>query len=197
MTQITAILLAAGQGTRFDPSGRRWKLLEPLADGRSIVRTSCELIAPQVDELVVVCSSEHRAALELELQGLPLQLLTCAAAPRGMGASLKCGVQSSRPAVGWLFALADMPFVAPDTLRLVIEHLRNGASIVRPSFEGRPGHPVGFAASLRDALLAIDDASGASQLWRSAGSALTVVPVDDPGCVRDVDTPGDLPGASS
>ncbi|HRO61452.1 MAG TPA: hypothetical protein PK177_20220 [Burkholderiaceae bacterium] len=33
---LTALVLAAGEGRRFDPSGRRWKLAEALPDGRAI-----------------------------------------------------------------------------------------------------------------------------------------------------------------
>ena len=188
---LTALVLAAGEGRRFDPTGRRWKLAETLPDGRAIVRASCEALVGQVDEIVVVCGA-HEADLARLLAGMPLRLVPCPDAAVGMGASLKCGLRASTPSVGWLLALADMPFVAPATLRAVGERLRQGADIVRPVFEGRPGHPVGFALRLREPLMAIGDEAGASGLLRRLADRVVAMPVEDAGCVRDIDRPGDL-----
>ena len=41
MQEIIGIMLAAGRGTRFDPTGQRNKLLAPLPDGRAVLRASC------------------------------------------------------------------------------------------------------------------------------------------------------------
>jgi len=188
---LSALVLAAGEGRRFDPSGRRWKLAEALPDGRSVVRASCEALLGQVDEIVVVCGA-HESELARLLAGMPLRLLPCPEAAAGMGASLKCGLRASAPSVGWLLALADMPFVAPATLRAVGERLRQGADIVRPVFEGRPGHPVGFAARLREPLMSIGDEAGAAGLLRRLADRVVTVPVADAGCVRDIDRPDDL-----
>ena len=51
---LTALVLAAGAGQRFDPSGRRWKLVEPLPDGRTVVRASCENLLGHVDDVIRV-----------------------------------------------------------------------------------------------------------------------------------------------
>jgi molybdenum cofactor cytidylyltransferase len=190
--RLTALVLAAGEGKRFDPSGRRWKLVEALPDGRPIVRGSCENLLGQVDEIVVV-SGERESELAYALAGLPLRFAHCTSAAAGMGASLKCGLRATAPSVGWLLALADMPFVATATLASLASRLQEGATIVRPAFAGQPGHPVGFAAALRERLLAIDDSAGAAALVRSLADQVLVLPVDDPGCVRDIDRPADIP----
>jgi molybdenum cofactor cytidylyltransferase len=190
---LSALVLAGGEGRRFDPSGRRWKLAERLVDGRPVLRATCESLLGRADELVVVCGGHHALVVAL-LEGLPARIVPCPQAAAGMGATIKCGIRATQPSLGWLLALGDMPFVAPGTLAALAQALRAGAPIVRPVFDGRPGHPVGFAASLRERLLAIDDAAGAAALLRDLGKAVRRLPCADPGCVRDVDLPGDLAG---
>jgi molybdenum cofactor cytidylyltransferase len=67
-----------------------------------------------------------------------------------------------------------------------------GASIAAPVPRGRRGHPVGFSAAHRDALMALSGDEGARALVAAAGVDLVRVDVDDQGVLRDVDTPGDL-----
>jgi molybdenum cofactor cytidylyltransferase len=188
---LCALVLAAGEGRRFDPTGRTWKLVEPLADSRPVIRAVCENLTAFVDELVVVCG-EHEAEAVDALAGLPVRSVRCAEAAAGMGATIKCGIRATDPSIGWLVALADMPFVSSRTLAALCEALRSGAPIVRPMFGGRPGHPVGFAASLRGELLGIDDRGGASALVRRRAAHVVQLATDDPGCVHDIDLPADL-----
>ncbi len=188
---ICALVLAAGVGRRFDPSGQRWKLAEALADGRVVLRASCAALIGHVDEVAVVHEA-HEAEVTRALDDLPVRQVRCARAAVGIGATLKCGVLATRPLTGWLIALGDMPFIAPATLAAVCEALRRGARVVRPEFAGRPGHPVGFHVALREQLLAIDDQAGAAALLRRHGQQVVRLTLDDPGCVRDIDTPADL-----
>ena len=109
-----------------------------------------------------------------------------------MGASLACAVAASRDAGGWIVALADMPWLAPATIRAVADAIRAGASIAAPFTGGRRGHPVGFAQSHRDALLGLQGDEGARAIVAAAGNALVRLAIDDPGAFADVDTPGDL-----
>ena len=68
---------------------------------------------------------------------------------------------ASRDARGWLVALADMPCIRVATLQAVAELIGGGAALAAPSYAGRRGHPVGFAARWRDALLALEGDEGA------------------------------------
>jgi molybdenum cofactor cytidylyltransferase len=109
-----------------------------------------------------------------------------------MGASLACGVEASAEAAGWVVALADMPWIEASTIRRVADAIAAGASLAAPCYRGERGHPVGFAASHRAALLALGGDEGARAILSRAGASLLRVDVDDPGVLRDVDTAGDL-----
>lgn len=99
----------------------------------------------------------------------------------------------ARPdAAGWLVALADMPFIQPDTLHRVAAALADGAELAAPVFNGQRGHPVGFAARWRDALLALQGDEGARALVGANRLSMRRIATDDPGVLRDVDRPEDL-----
>lgn len=187
----SAIVLAAGAGSRYAAESGRFKLLEPLSDGRPMARAVCESALPSVDEVVLV-GHWHRDRLAEALLDLPVRIVSCAAAALGMGASIKCGVAALTQHHAVLILLADMPYVAPATVGAVCQALRDGAGIARPVHAGRLGHPVGFGSWFRGALLSLDDAHGAASLVRANADVLQQVEVDDGGCLHDVDVPADL-----
>jgi molybdenum cofactor cytidylyltransferase len=113
-------------------------------------------------------------------------------AERGMGASLAAGIEASADSEGWIVALADMPRIAVSTVEAVARTLDGGASIVVPFYQGQRGHPVGFGSEHRDALIGLDGDTGARALLSTHQVAR--LDVDDPGILRDVDTPEDLRG---
>jgi len=116
----------------------------------------------------------------------------CKNAGEGMGTSLAAGVRSAPDADGWVVALADMPFIRPDTIRTVAKVLKEGASIAAPSFQGKRGHPVGFARRFYEELSALRGDDGARQFLKQHPDWVTLFEVDDPGVLRDIDKPSDL-----
>ena len=192
---ITAVVLAAGRGRRFDPTGVSFKLVQPLADGRPMIRTVCQNVLACVDEVLVVCGP-YEAEIRRVLAGLPVRFVSCANADAGMGASVKCGIAASNPGVGWLLMLGDMPYVDQHTIHAVTSALRQGAYIARPFYQSKPGHPVGFSATHRIDLLALEDAQeGARELIQSHPDRLARIDLGDRGCIADIDTPFDLVSA--
>jgi molybdenum cofactor cytidylyltransferase len=183
---IGGILLAGGAGSRF--GGR--KLLHSLPDGTSIgVAAWRNLRAALEHTVVVVREGDDELATLIADAGAPV--VRCKDARLGMGHSLVCGVRALEGAGGWVVALADMPRVRPQTIVALAGRLRAGARIVVPVWNGQRGHPVGFAASCRDELLALSADSGARALLERHAADVVRVPVDDPGIVQDVDTKED------
>lgn len=165
----TVIILAAGRGERFRAaSGGLDKLQAPL-HGRAV--RDWVLAAVQHSGLPWhVVERSHTAGLALP----------------GMGDSIACGVAATAQAQGWLVLPADLPLIQPGTLLQVAQALQAHAVVV-PTWQGERGHPVGFTASCRDALLALTGDSGARTVVQRYSAHL--LPVDDAGCVHDVDTP--------
>jgi len=188
---LAVVILAAGEGSRYAAISGRYKLLEPLEDGRPLIRAVCES-ALAITHDVVVVQHWHTDRLASTLADLPVRAAFCDNAAAGMGASIKRGVLATESRQDLLLMLADMPFVHLDTITAVRRALLGGARMARPFFDGQPGHPVGFSRCLRSVLLDLDDAGGAAGLLRRRHADLFRIDVGDPGCVRDVDVPADL-----
>jgi molybdenum cofactor cytidylyltransferase len=188
-SSATALLLAAGRGTRFDPSGLRNKLLAPLADGTPVACAAAHaLLATLANVIAVVRPGAEALAHALNEAGCNVVFSTDS--ERGMGATLAAGVRATADAQGWIVALADMPWIAPATIEALARRVDGGASIVAPVYRGRRGHPVAFGAMHCDALSSLDGDIGARSLL--ASNELVTIDVDDAGVLADVDTHADL-----
>lgn len=182
----TGILLAAGAGRRFGGA----KLLHPGINGEALGLAALRpLQAVSGRVIAVVAPGQPRLAALFAQAGA--DVVECAQAHRGLGASLACGVRAA-PAGPWLVALADMPRIQAATIAAVAAALAAGAPLAAPAYRGRRGHPVGFAARFFPALSALDGDEGARGLLQAHAAELTLVPTDDPGVLIDIDTPADL-----
>ena len=187
----TGVLLAAGTGSRFDPEGLRNTLLAPLPNGIAVAHEAAHrllLVVPRV--IAVVRPGAETLAHTLNEAGC--DVVFAADAVRGMGASLAAAIEADTEGESWIVALADMPRIAVSTIEAVARELDAGKPLVAPFYEGQRGHPVGFGFGHREALLALDGDAGARALLTS--QTLTRIDVNDPGILRDVDTPADLDG---
>lgn len=184
---IFGLLLAAGSSRRM---GHRNKLLIEI-DGAPVVQRSARVLVGLVERLVVVTG--HQAQhVEQALEGLDVDFVFNTEHLAGLGSSLAAGVRGlPRPALGVLVALADMPFVTRSTAEAVLAVFADDpTSVVAPVFRGVRGHPVAWPARCFAALARAAGDVGARTLLQT--ETITEVPVDDPGVVRDLDTPEDL-----
>ena len=187
MSRIAGILLAAGSASRFGSN----KLLHSLLTGVPIAVTAARnLRAVLPDCIAVVRPGADELSRLLETEGL--QVVVCANADEGMGASLACAVAAAGEEDGYMIALADMPFIRASSLAAVRDSLTNGVGLVAPYFRARRGHPVGIAGRFRSQLLAACGDEGAKKLLERHAAELVKIPVGDPGVIRDIDRPADL-----
>lgn len=185
---IQTILLAAGVGSRFGGD----KLSATLPDGTPMAVASAQaLIAAGCDVLAVVRDVTAESALLLATEP-GVRVLVCPESAGGLGHSLAFGVRHSADADGWLVALADMPFIRPETVIRVVSALEQGSTLVAPALADRRGHPMGFGRAWRGRLLALTGDSGARSLLAEQAGAITMIQTDDQGVLLDVDRPADL-----
>jgi len=188
---IVGILLAAGRGSRFDPSGAQNKLLQVLPAGpaRSVVATSASNLLSVLPRVIAVVRP-GADAVATELKNLGCEVVTCDQADTGMAASLVCALGRAAEAQGWIVALGDMPRVHPDTLLSLQYALEQGAGIAAPMYRGQRGNPVGFSRQYLPQLLALQGDQGARGILKQC--PVREVDVDDAGILQDIDTPADL-----
>jgi molybdenum cofactor cytidylyltransferase len=187
--KVTGVLLAAGASRRFGSDKR----LASLKNGEPLAVLVAKQLLEVFDEVIAVVRNDRDPLLPM-LATLGLKCVPCERAKEGMGLSLATGVSSaaSGNSDAVLLVLADMPYVKPETYRALVEALRVGASIVTPSFNGKRGHPVGFAKQWFETLALCQGDEGAKFLLRANQASITVLSVSDPGIHQDIDEPDDL-----
>lgn len=191
---LTGILLAAGRGKRFDPSGVQNKLLQTLGGAGAptgdpvVVASAKNMLAALPRVLAIVRPGDDKVASLLGALGCEVRV--CADADLGMGESLVTAIEHTSGAEGWVIALGDMPHVLPQTIRALAATVERGARIAAPVYQGRRGNPVAFGHFHLPLLLALSGDQGARDILKT--HAVSEVLVDDAGVVRDIDTPGDL-----
>ena len=197
---VVGVLLAAGRGSRFDPDGVANKLLAPLPEGpmagTPVAVQSARHLKQALGDVVAVvpAAATHGAQVDqlaALLEEVGCEVLRCSTAARGMGASLAAGVAARPDASGWIIALADMPWIAPETIVQVAQAV-DAAHCIAPFYARQRGHPIGFGANFFTGLTSLDGDEGARRLIDPA--ALVRIDVNDAGILRDVDTPADLAG---
>jgi molybdenum cofactor cytidylyltransferase len=188
-SSATGILLAAGYGSRFDPSGLHNKLLATLPDGTPVVFQSARRLLSAVSSVLAVVRPGSEKLAEV-LNEAGCNVMFSIDAERGMGATLAAAVRATPEAEGWLVTLGDMPWIEPGTVEAVARSLDAGASIVAPFYRGQRGHPAGFGAMHLQTLSALDGDAGARALFMS--ETVEKIDVDDANILRDADVPGDL-----
>lgn len=186
--RIVGIVLAAGKGSRFDPSGTQNKLLQLLPNGRSVAATTAMTMRHSISRVMaVIPSGDDRLAAEfIQVQCAVTKLPGSA---QHMSASIAHAIQLTNNVDGWIIALADMPFVRHETFRKLLDSLSSGAGIAVPVYGGTRGNPVAFAKEYGTRLSELSGDVGARSLLQT--HAVVKVEVDDPGVCQDIDTATD------
>lgn len=182
---IAAVILAAGASSRM---GAVKALL--AIDGETllarILRLACESGA---ERLVVALGPPHGERLAATLPA-GVQVAWNDDPSRGMLSSVQAALRllAATPGPGALLWPVDVPLVAAATLqRLLAADL---TQLVIPCYDGRGGHPLWLPAALYGEALALPAAASLRTL-RDRHPPLRLA-VEDPGILRDLDTPADF-----
>ena len=184
---IGAAVLAAGSGRRFGADKR----LYPL-DGKPLLHHALgKPLSRGLPTLLVLKPTDELIIDQLAGPWLGNDRLTIVYAEnalQGMGHSLAAAAAAAHANVfsAMLVMLADMPYIAPRTLDRVCQAYQP-KGIVVPHFQGLSGHPVLFASYWFEQLAALTGDQGARLLIEDHPGYVTVLDIDDPGIVRDID----------
>jgi molybdenum cofactor cytidylyltransferase len=198
--QVGAIVLAAGQSSRFRAGGGSdtTKLVAKL-DGRPVVRVVVEAALASKARPIVVVTGYARGSVEAALAGLDVELAFNPKFASGLASSLRVGL-AAMPAdvAGVLVLLGDMPWIEPPLIDALIDAFlaRNDPLAAVPSREGRRGNPVLLGRGLFERAMRLEGDEGARRLIGALGAnELVDVEASNLGVTFDIDTPDDLAAA--
>jgi molybdenum cofactor cytidylyltransferase len=186
---IGAIVLAAGGSSRM---GRTKQLLK--YKGETLLRRACvAAIAARCQPVVVVlgCGAEE---LEKELGDLPVEVVINRNWQRGIGSSIRVGVERTlaiSPAMEAVaILLCDQPLIDVTAIgRLIETYRQSGKGVCAAAFAGTLGPPVMAGRQFFATLLNLPDDRGAKEIWLANPDALCTFACEEAG--MDIDTPAD------
>ena len=200
MTKVGAIVLAAGQSSRFRAGGGSdvTKLIAKL-DGKPLVRRVAEAALAAKARPIVVVTGYARSSVEAAVADLDVELAFNPEFASGLASSLRVGL-SAMPGhvVGALVLLGDMPWIEPRLIDALIDAFlaRKDALAAAPLREGRRGNPVLLGRGLFGAAMGLEGDEGARRLIGALSAAeLVEVEASDMSVTYDIDTPDDLAAA--
>lgn len=189
---VAALLLAAGESTRM---GSPKPLLE--WQGTTLIAYQvAELLAAGADEVIAVLG--HRAeGVRPAAERAGARVVVNAAYRAGRAGSIRTGAEALDPHTSAIIILSvDQPRKREITRTLLEVHIARGNLITVPVYQGRHGHPVVLAGSLRDELRAVDEQSeGLRAVMRGHARERQEVAIDDPAVLVDLNRPEDYEAA--
>jgi len=190
LTKLTALVLAAGGSTRC-PGGK----LTRRYQGRPLLSWLLEKLerSELIERVHLVCGFQAEQ-VEVLAQDFPkVTTVLNEDWSKGLSTSLKRGIESLPEDIpGVLVCLGDTPFFSDLTLQRVVGEVGESTSVILPCFEGKMGHPKYFPSWLFPELLELSGDEGARKVLRRFQDRTRVVQVDDPGILKDFDTPQDF-----
>ena len=182
----SCILLAAGSSTRFGSN----KLQHVMPNGKTVFENSLSIYLSLVPELLVVIRPDD-SVLKQCLKSEAVSYIECAESIDGMSRSLVAGVRARSKASGWIVALADMPYVMPQTVTQIL-HLSDQQNIVQPTYQSTPGNPVYFGKEFYTELTQLSGDKGGKEVLRRQQENVIRFDSADAGVLHDIDLPTDI-----
>ncbi len=184
MTQVAAILLAAGQSRRMGA----FKPLLPFGK-KTVIECCIEYLRAGGVETIVVVLGHRAAEVRKRLERARVNFAFNPDPNSEMGASIAAGVSELPSTVPATFiALADHPAVPAKVVSTLLKEWKAGARIVVPAWQNRGGHPVLVDLSFRSELLTLSSTGGLKAFFTAHPTELKRVAVDSPFVARDMDT---------
>jgi molybdenum cofactor cytidylyltransferase len=187
MFRVGAVILAAGGSSRLGQA----KQLLPFR-GQTLVRRAVTAATGANCAPVIVVVGNPNAAIRRELDGTSATVVENADWERGLGTSIRTGIQqlveSTEAAV---LLTCDQPLVDSAVIaELVQTQKTTGKPIVASSYANTLGIPAIFDRSCFPALLELSDESGAKSIIIGRRDDVASISFED-GAI-DIDTPEDF-----
>ena len=186
MPGVSAILTAAGESRRMG----RPKPLLPWR-GTTLIEHQIRALFDGGAAQVIVVVGHEADAVTAQVRGTGAQCVYNPDYLRGKTTSIKAGLNAVSAHADAIMLLAvDQPRTAAIVTAVVRAHASGDCLITSPRYQGHGGHPLIFAASLRDELAAIsEEKQGIREVFQAHRDSVQEHALDDPMIRLDLNTP--------
>lgn len=179
---ISAIILASGYSRRM----RENKLLLQYR-GKSLIQHTIEVIT-QSDFSEVIIVAREEEIIEIGNKN-GLKVFRNENAVKGISESVKLGVMHATQTDGYMFFMADQPFLDIDTIKeLILKFRENSSFIIVPRCEGRRGNPVIFPYIFKEDFLKLEGDIGGKIIINKNLEKVKFLEIHDSTKLFDIDT---------
>ncbi|MEX2488650.1 MAG: nucleotidyltransferase family protein [Pseudomonadales bacterium] len=191
---IGGLILAAGSSRRFGEDKRK----TTLPSGRWVLEEVIHTVAAELEQVIVVLRFGDKVfedELSAKVDNDKIHYFRAPDSARGMAHSLGNAIHEIADWDAALIFLGDMPFVQRDTITSLMDNYtahKTEAPIVVPAIKDTRGHPVLFDRLYFPEIEALTGDTGARELVQHHAEKVIQVDVDDPGILKDIDTPEDI-----
>jgi len=184
-TKIIGIVLAAGLSTRMG----KVKPLLPWGDSMLLDKVIENASGSKLDGLRVVLGHEAET-ISGRIDFRDAEVIVNDDYQSGLSSSLRAGLRAlPDDAGGAMFLLGDQPFVAHETIDLLITAFhRHCCALLIPTYRGTRGNPVVLHSSIFKMVERISGDVGARVLFDGLQDRIEEIEVADRGILIDIDT---------
>ncbi|MDO5413841.1 MAG: histidine phosphatase family protein [Bacillota bacterium] len=185
--KYAAVILAAGYSSRM----KSFKPLLPVGEMTAVERSIEAAKGAGIKNIIVVTGHNRESMLQvLKKNGVPESYNESYA--KGMFSSIKAGVSSAKKAFSEIKGVVLMPVDCPLISSKVISSVMQSAdddSFCVPVYEGKKGHPLLIPEKYFVEICDYDGPGGLKGVTDKYWDKMKRVPVEEEGCVLDMDTP--------
>ena len=192
--RTSAIILAAGLSSRMGD----FKPLMKLKEKTVIENLIDSVIKADIDEIIIVLGfrgkdieNHIKANYKYDLKKIAF-VYNENYKETDMLTSIKIGIRNLSYCDGFYIIPGDMPAIKKDTfITLKSSMIKTKAEVVFATLNGYKKHPPLIAYDFKDTILNYEGEGGLRGIWQIDNINIKYVPVNDYGCVIDIDTPKD------
>lgn len=190
--KFAAVILAAGYSSRMGA----FKPLLPVGEMTAVERLIKEAETAARGKIIVVTGFERDSLLEVIESAGGVEVYN-RDFDEGMFTSIKAGIRSvceKYADVSGVFLMpVDCPLVSSGVLRKMADQACSSETsdedFLVPVFEGKKGHPLYIPRRYFDEICSYDGPGGLKAVTDKYWDKMIRIPVDEEGCVMDMDTP--------
>lgn len=194
MVTITAIVLAAGESTRFPGN----KLLYEIKPNISLLEFLLQsIIDSKVNQIIVVlgCEAEIiKETVDILSNDKVHTIVNTEYKVGGMSSSIRRGMQLISNVDAILITPGDIPLISSNVFNSVIDHFNtNHPDIIIPTYNNFKGHPILISSKLFSQVRNITETNrGLKEITKTYWKNIEFLPTKNKGILRDVDNFDDI-----